>query len=231
MTNTIKAWTLQSLYTGASYGPAYSRISQLVLRDDVLQVGKSLLRVTLPRYAWVTSPNGTIRGLGDTFLAYLFALPATAGNHFGLGLNAVVPTATKSQLGIDSWAIGPAAAQLHVNPAGSFASGFFFQSYFSVAGPANRRYQSVIFFQPLTVARLGSGWSVRSADALWTFDMHDGSTLVPLSLGIGKLMPAGRNSINLVLSDSVVLIHAHAPNSPKSTLKLIIRWMDAPARI
>jgi hypothetical protein len=77
--------------------------------------------------------------------------------------------------------------------------------------------------QPIMVAQLGSGWSVRSADSTWTFDMQRGSSIVPVSLGVGKLVHIGKQTFSLILSDEATVVHANAPNAPKNTMRFFIR--------
>jgi hypothetical protein len=220
-TSRIIAWSAQAFYTGASYGPGDLRLTQIVPRADILQVGSSLLRITLPRYAWL---YGVTSGFGDMQLTYLFGLPPAPNGRSGIGFNAVLPTGSNSILSGNTWTLGPSAAVVRFNAAAGYGTGFYFQSAFSFAGPANE-HTSVALLQPFIVKRLGGGWSLRSADAMWTYDFVRRTTFIPVSLGIGKLFAFGPESLNVTLSDTVTVIHANGPKLPKNTLKMLLRLM------
>ncbi|MFY9720266.1 MAG: hypothetical protein WAK16_11565 [Candidatus Cybelea sp.] len=221
-TSPIQSWMLQTFYTSASYGPGNVRVLQIIPRFDTIRIGQSYARVTLPRYQWI---QGVGTGMGDSQLAYLFTNPIPSGR-FGIGVNAYIPSASGPMQGIGTWGIGPAAAAVKFNAASQTAIGFSIQSLFSYAGPSNRVRQSAATFAPFFVKQLGSGWSLRSADAMWTFDFQRGSTLLPVSLGVGKLITFGTHSLNVALSDTVTVVHANAPTLPKNTWKLAIRLMN-----
>lgn len=222
-TSNLRGATIQAIGTVASYGPGNVTVLQAVPRVDVLQIGRSLLKVALPRYAWV---NDGTSGFGDTILSYLFSVPGPRNGRIGIGLSALVPSASKPQFGVGSWTIGPAIGEVRFTQARRAAYGYYVQTGFSFAGPAARRNQSAVTLQPFYVLRLGRGWSLRSADATWAFDLHRGSTLVPVSLGVGRLFRAGDRSLNLILADSVTVIHANGPRLPKNTIKVAVRIID-----
>jgi hypothetical protein len=220
-TSPIKAWTLIGAYTGATYGPGNLPITQIVAREEVLRLGSSLVRATLPP---VVTVRGVTGGLGDAVVFYL-ATRRSAARGFGVGLSATFPTASDPRLGTGKWNAGPSVAFAAINRSSRILAGFLMQSFFSYAGPSWRRDQSLVTFQPAIVKQLGSGWSIRSADATWAFDLERGSSIVPISLGVGKLFKIGQQSLNVVLVDVGTVVHANAPNAPKNTVKLLFRVM------
>lgn len=220
-TSPVKAWTVLGTYTGATYGPGNFPVTQILAREEVLRVGSSLLRATLPP---VVTIRGVDSGFGDAVVFYL-ATRRTATRGLGIGLSGTFPTATDARLGTGKWNLGPSVAYAAIDRSSRLLAGFLVQSFFSYAGPSWRHSQSLVTFQPAVVKQLGGGWSVRSADATWAFDLERGSSVVPLSFGVGKLVKLGQQTLNIVLVDVGTVVHANAPNAPKNTLKLLFRIM------
>jgi hypothetical protein len=222
-TSPLRAANVQAFYTNASYG-ANVRVGQVIPRFDELRIGNSYARISFPRYAWIDGGN---YGMSDTQFIYLASLPPSQVSRAGFGLTLYIPTASSPNLGLGTWGIGPAVGVTHFNRPGGLATGFLLQSLFSFAGPSTRVKQSAVSLQPLVIKQLGAGWSLRSADAMWTTDFVRGSTIVPVSLGVGKLFPSGAQAFNVVLADVVTAVHSNLPNSPKNTWKLTLVLMDA----
>ncbi len=217
----IPSWMTQTYYTNASYGPTFPRILQIVPRFDTIWIGSALLRLTIPRYQWI---EGVGTGMGDSQIAYLLTQRTQSGS-LGIGASAYVPTASGPKQGLGTWGLGPAAAAVEINRKSKFAIGFSLLSLFSFAGPSTRTRQSGVTMTPFFVKQLGNGWSLRSADAQWTWDFVRGSSLYPVSLGFGKLLRFGPESLNLIFADAVTVAHPNAPNAPKNTLKFTARLM------
>lgn len=220
-TSPIKAWTLLGTYTGATYGPGNLPVTQIVAREEVLRLGSSLVRATLPP---IVTVRGVTGGLGDAVVFYL-ATRRNATQGFGIGLSATFPTASDPRLGTGKWNAGPSVAYAAINRSSRMLAGFLVQSFFSYAGPTSRRDQSLVTFQPAVVKQLPGGWSLRSADATWAFDLERGSSILPISFGVGKLFRIGAQTLNVVLVDVGTVVHANAPNAPKNTVKLLFRVM------
>ena len=211
-----RTWTVVSAYTGSSYAKANLGLWQFTLRQATLRLGQSLLRVSFPS---LQSVQGTASGWGDMQLFYLAEKPVRNG-HFGVGLSFSIPTANGSGVGSGKWSLGPAAGYGNVNRKARVFTGFLMQSFFAVAGLSWRAGQSLVLFQPIVLKDLGAGWSLRSADANWAFDLVRGSTVIPLSLGVGKLLGQGAQRFNIALADEITVVHANAPSAPKNTIKL-----------
>lgn len=220
-TTPTRDWTLLTVYTGSSYAPGDLRLWQYIPREEVLRVGKSLLRATLP--SW-TSVVGGPSGWGDSQAFYLFATH-TAHGGYGPGVSMWFPTAGSPKLGTGKWSVGPSFGYVNADVRSKLFVGFLTQSFFSFAGPSWRKNQSLILFQPLFVKGLGKGWSIRSVDANWTFDLERGSTVLPLSLGVGKQVYFGSQKVNLALADIVAIVRANAPAVPKNSLKFTISFV------
>ena len=219
-TSTVKAWTFVNTYSGATYGPKSLRILQIVPREEIVKVASTLLRINLPSMNVI---DGVDSGFGDMQTFYQVVNRYSPTSATGIGLSAWIPTASDPNFGTGRWSIGPSTSYVNVNRRGGYFDGFLMQSFFSFAGPAARGTQSLVTFQPGFVKLLGSGWSLRSADATWQFDLAHGATVMPLSLGFGKLIHMKTQAINLVLADSVTVVHANAPAAPKNTLRFLVR--------
>ncbi|HKE37906.1 MAG TPA: hypothetical protein VKB39_10750 [Candidatus Baltobacteraceae bacterium] len=224
----IRSASVQTFYTNASYGPGNVRVGQVIPRFDSLRIGDSYVRLSFPRYAWT---DGGAYGISDAQIIYLTSLSHGGSTRFAVGGTFYIPSASSPQLGIGTWGLGPAAGLIHFDRVAGLATGFLLQSIFSFAGPSTRPKQRVVALQPLVVKQLGAGWSLRSADAQWATDFTRGSTIVPVSLGIGKLFPVGAQVLNVVVADVVTVIHANAPAAPKNTWKLTIIIMDPRRRL
>lgn len=220
----IRSASVQTFYTSASYGPGNARVGQVIPRFDSLRIGDSYVRLSFPRYAWT---DGGAYGMSDAQIVYLSSLARGGATRVALGGTFYIPSASSPNLGIGTWGLGPAAGLIHLDRAAGMATGFLLQSIFSFAGPSTRPKQRVVALQPFVVKQLGAGWSLRSADAQWAADFTRGSTIVPLSLGIGKLFPLGTQALNIVVADVVTVVHANTPAAPKNTWKLTIIMMDA----
>jgi hypothetical protein len=218
-TSPTEAWTFIGAYTGSTYGPGDLRLLQIIPREEILRIGTSLLRATLPP---IRTIQGVDSGFGDAQVFYLFAHHIAQGR-LGIGFDVSVPTASSADLGSGKWSIGPSVGFVKLNRKARFIGGALLQTFFSVAGPSWRHAQSLIAFQPILVAQLRGGWSLRSADSTWTFDMERGASIMPLSLGISKLAHIGKQTFNFILSDEATVVHANAPNAPKNTLRFFIR--------
>jgi hypothetical protein len=218
-TSPTEAWTFIGAYSGSTYGPGNLRLLQIIPREEILRIGSSLLRATLPP---IRTINGVDSGFGDAQLFYLFAQHVSQGR-LGIGFDLSVPTASSTSLGSGKWSVGPSLGYVKLNRKARVIGGALIQTFFSVAGPSWRRPQSLAAIQPVVVAQLGSGWSVRSADSTWTFDMQRGASIMPLSLGVGKLVHIGKQTFSFILSDEATVVHANAPNAPKNTVRFNIR--------
>lgn len=220
----LRSANVQTFYTNASYAPADVRVGQVIPRFDALRIGDSYLRLSFPRYAWT---DGGAYGMSDAQIVYLAALTPSQATRFSVGATLYIPSASSPNLGLGTWGLGPAAGMIRFSRARGVAGGFLLQSIFSFAGPSSRPKQRVVAIQPFVVKQLGAGWSLRSADAQWATDFTRRSTIVPVSLGVGKLFPLRTQVLNVVVADVVTVIHSNAPAAPKNTWKLTIIVMDA----
>ena len=220
-TSATKSFTLQYTYTGSTYGPGSAAGTQLIPRLAFFSLGKSLVRLSLPR---IQTIGGTVSGMGDMQLFYLFQRPAQAGSKF-LGVFAQFPTASNPLFGTGKWLLGPAGAYVFAFRPQREILGILVQTGFSFAGAANRRNQSIATVLPFYSEVLGGGWYLKLPEAPWVFDLQKGASLIPLGLGVGRIARLEDNPVLISVSDETTVVHANAPNAPKNTARLTFTFL------
>ena len=215
--STVRSRTLQATYTGTTYGPGNYQLEQFIPRLAMLRLGKSLLRLSLPR---VQTINGFESGWGDMQMFYLFAGREEANRAY-VGLSLQVPAASSPTLGTGKWLIGPAGAYIFSYLPRERIEGILVQTAFTVAGDGNRRTQSAVTVLPFATRFIGKGWYLKWPEAPWLFDLRKGGGgFIPLGLGFGKMFTAGDQAVLISISDEAALLHANFINAPKNTLRL-----------
>ncbi len=152
-----------------------------------------LIRFTLPVLTSPTFPSGSNTGLGDLAVFDLAMFPAK-GVIFGAGPLLVAPTASNSNLGSGKWQAGGAAVAVVPNSWGLLAGLITYQHSF--AGDKSRQIAQVLTAQPIVTYNLANGYYLRST-GVWTFDLGNHTSVVPVGFGAGKVWTFGHgNSIN-----------------------------------
>ena len=200
---TIKAASIHNVYSPAVYG-AYGSNNTLWLRY-AQPVWRFLIRASLP----VNSVNiGNIdkSGLGDLNVFGTFILTQPASKYqFGVGPILTIPTGTSSVLGSGKWQIGAAfAAYFSKSP--TLQIGLLATWQFSFAGKSSRNDVHVATIQPFFMWQLGKGLYMRSS-AINMLDFENGHYLVPMGLGIGKIVKVNRLVFNLFAEPQFTLWH------------------------
>ncbi len=95
-----------------------------------------------------------------------------------------------------------------------------FQSFFSVAGPASRANQSLVTLLPFATVRIAGAWFLKWPEAPWQFDLQRGSSLIPLGLGVGRIVTFDSQVVLVSISDETAVVHANVPNAPKNTVRV-----------
>ena len=152
--------------------------------------GSWLLRASLP-VNLVPTPKGSESGLGpaNAFAAYLFKTGKPQVT-FGAGPLAAFPTSTGSVPGGDTWDLG-AAVVLFDARSDLFQWGGLLTYQSDVAGEGASSLAAV---QPFGIVQMGEGWYLRST-GVWTFDFEADSWIVPIGMGVGKVVKAGKHVI------------------------------------
>ena len=175
-------------------------------------IGKFLVRASLPVSKVPTGDVTTKSGLGDfnAFAAYLF--DTKPGTSFGVGPQVTAPTATSHETGTGKWQGGLAAVYFDATSKSVQWGGLVtWQADF--AGPSNRPDTNVLAVQPFYFVQLGKGLYVRSA-AVMAFNLENGSYNVPVGLGIGQVVPAGKTVFNVFVEPQFTVL-SHGPGQPE----------------
>jgi len=197
---------LQDVYVGSYFDLSGTRSNTLLVRGLLpftLLGLPQILRATLPI---VTTPNHPLEattGLGDLDLFDLFLFKA-GPVELGLGPQFSFPTATDDRTGTGKWQVGAAGVALATLHWGLL--GAFFNWQHSFAGDSARPTQSVLQVQPLLTYNLGAGFYVRST-AIWSFDLEQGTKLIPVGLGFGKVwLLEGGTTLNLFIEPQITAL-------------------------
>ena len=91
--------------------------------------------------------------------------------------------------------------------------GFLLQNPISFAyTSSDQPAQNTLAFQPAVLFSLWDGWYLRSADATWVYGWRDCPSLLPLSLGVGRVMVRpGLPPLNFYVSAQWMAYHENTP--------------------
>lgn len=207
-----KAFNIQNYYIPSIYEDASLKANSLLLRYASPFVGgKVLVRVTLPLS---TNPSGYgpdgkptySSGLGDlNFFATYTLTDPNSKLLVGVGPQVVIPTAGTNFLGSGKWQLGGALVVFNsASPAFQWGGLVTWQA--SVAGQSDRPGTSLLVIQPFGIFQLGKGLYLRST-ALWNFNLKDNVYNVPLGVGVGQVLKAGKVVCNLFLEPQYTFLH------------------------
>lgn len=172
-----------------------------------------IMRASLPVN---TYPNlmdgGHDTGLGDfnIFAAYLLDTGNPAVS-FGFGPQLTMPTATKDELGSEKWSAGFANVLFNAN-SHRFQYGYLLTWQASFAGSHDRANVNTGALQPFGFYQLGEGYYLRSAP-IWVYNFANDDYSVPLGVGLGKVIKAGKTVFNLFVEPQVSVLD-RGPGSP-----------------
>lgn len=172
--------------------------------------GEWLLRASLPLNR-VPTPAGSESGLGsiNAFAAYLFKMKNPAIT-FGAGPLAAFPTGTGGVPGNDTWDLG-AAVVLFDARSNLIQWGGLVTYQHDVAGDGASSLAAV---QPFGMVQMGKGWYLRST-AVWAFNLEADSWMVPVGMGVGKVMKAGTKVINAFLEPQFTILSSGDAGQPQ----------------
>ena len=143
-------------------------------------------RATFPAVASAWGPGGAVTGIGDLTI---FNVPVADVNgvKFGAGPLVVVPTATSRALGDGRWQLGGEGIVSARHAWGLTAGLVSYQQ--SVDGLSR-----AITAQPLLFYNLDGGYYLRSSGVV-SFDLAHRTTVVPLGIGLGRVISLPRDRI------------------------------------
>jgi hypothetical protein len=222
---------VQDAYTPSNFGTE-AQANRVIARLIVPRIPRfslfPLVQLIRPSLSLVTVPTGrgsaTRTELGDMQLFDLAVLPwprKESGLMMGVGPVFIFPTATHRSAGQNAWQVGPAFGAIYKAIPGLLL-GFLIQNPISFAYAASgQRSVNALFVQPILLKHLWRGLYVKSADATWGFGWHDDTpTTVPLSLGLGYVIPReGSPPLNLFVSGEWMVHRRDAPIAPQATVR------------
>jgi hypothetical protein len=139
-------------------------------------------------------------GLSDLVFISILNHPTDWGS-WGIGPGFVAPTATRRELGEQSWKFSPTFAVVNTSiPTWQF--GVLGVYNFPLDGKGTKSF----LFQPLIVKQLGEGWYTGWGDDLWQFNTESGNFDMPLQLRLGKVHKIGQHNYNIFVTG------AHTPD-------------------
>lgn len=229
---TLPQLFIQNAYTPVSYGteaPANRVIARLIVPRIPRFSLFPFVQLIRPSFSLVTVPTGsgkdTRTAFGDIGLFDLVVIPwpsRESGVMMGFGPVLVFPTASDKLAGQGAWQAGPAFAAIYKGIPGLLV-GCLLQNPISFAyTSSNRRPLSTLLVQPIILQHLWRGLYIKSADSTWSFGWHEGApSLVPLSLGLGYVIPrGGAPALNFFSSVEWTAYRNHAPVAPQTTVRV-----------
>ena len=175
--------------------------------------GNWLLRASLP-VSMAPTPEGTASGLGsvNAFAAYLFKMKNPEIT-LGAGPLAAFPTGTGDLPGNDTWDLG-AAVVLFDARSDLIQWGGLVTYQHDVAGNGASNLAAV---QPFGMIQMGKGWYLRST-GVWVFNLEADSWTVPVGMGVGKVVKAGKKVINAYFEPQFTILSSGDAGQPQFQL-------------
>jgi hypothetical protein len=178
--------------------------------------GRLLWRLTVPILTMPVPGDDSkiMAGLGDVNFFASVNIIQNPTTTFGIGPFVVFPTTVGTNDLRDTvgskWQVGGAMLIFKaISPVVSMGALITYQ--ISV-GNLDLQDQSLLVAQPFGAFQIGKGWYLRSA-GIWTFDFENGYYTVPLGLGVGKVLKAGKTIINAFMEPTFT-VFSNNPNAP-----------------
>jgi hypothetical protein len=187
-----KALNFQNYIVSSLYGTDLS-LNQFLLRY-AQPFGKVLMRATMPFIVSSFPGAAPTTGLGDLNIFGIYSSDISPGNKLGIGPSITMPTGT-NDLGTGKWQAGISAlAFMASSPVLQY--GGLLQWSGSFAGDDDRADVSLLTSQMFFIWQAGGGTYLRST-GVWSFDLRTGHYSVPIGLGVGKVIKAGKIVFNV----------------------------------
>ena len=155
-------------------------------------------------------------GLGDFVFISILNHPTDWGS-WGIGPGFVAPTATRRELGEQSWKFSPTFAVVYTNIP-TWQLGILGVYNF----PLDARGSKSLLFQPLIVKQLGKGWYTGFGDDLWSFNTETGNYDMPLQLRLGKVHEICGHNYNIFVTGAYTPDELRQGPAPHWGIKLSI---------
>ena len=200
----MNAVYLQNYYAPTVYGLPGS--DNLLDFRTLVVSGRQIIRATLPISSGEDGNGNQQSGLGDfNVFDAIRVSPEESKDVLAVGPLLVAPTATNRSLGQGKWQAWLAAVGLHKLSEGSLLIGILTWQH-SFAGEDSRPGAQVMTFQPIVALSIGGGYYVRSS-GIWSFDIVNNKTLIPVGVGFGKVFKTGNAIVNAFVEPQFTVYH------------------------
>ncbi len=192
----IKTANLHNYYMPKMFGVPDATYNQTWIRY-AQPIGSFIIRASMP-FETVSAANAEPEtGLGDMNIFGIYKFKSkNPGIELGIGPTLTLPTGT-NDMGAGKWQAGVSAiAFFKSSPIIQVGSLVTWQTSF--AGNSDRDDVSMLTPQLFFMWQVGGGTYLRST-GVWTFDLESGSYNVPIGLGVGKVIKAGRKTFNIFM--------------------------------
>jgi len=179
---------------GKLYSVNIQPVVPFALDADWTLISRTILTVTAQKD--VEPGSGRQFGLGDTLQSF-FISPrklTSGGAAWGVGVAALVPTATDDMLGGKKWGLGPTAGLFR--DIGPWTLGILANHIWSVAGSSSGASISSTFLQPALSYTTSDAWSF-TLQTESTYDWRARQWSVPLEASVGKLTTFGKQQVSI----------------------------------
>lgn len=172
-----------------------------------------------------SSPNGRT-GIGDISAIDEFFVIDRATLRVGVGPAIVLPTATNKYAGQGKWQAGPTAVAIYTG-VNRLLLGVLAYNPISFTGERGRANVNATYLQPIIVKSLPHEWFIRE-DPILVLDWREhGTAVVPVNLGVGRVLKIGQRPINAYVQAEWTVRRPPYPNydPPRFTLKLVFNLL------
>lgn len=194
----MNAFNLHNYYSPSLYSVPNQTANTMFLRG-IMVAGRQIIRATLPFSTAPTGLNSSISGIGDLVIFDAIVITGKESpSTIGVGPLLVCPTASDDALGAnDTWQGGAAFVAVKPIGMGNIVGGLVtWQTDF--AGGDERIDTNVMTAQCFLTMNVGGGWYIRSSP-LALLDFENDRYLVPLGLGVGKVLKLGGAVVNVFI--------------------------------
>ncbi|NQU20466.1 MAG: transporter [Candidatus Nealsonbacteria bacterium] len=158
-------------------------------------------------------------GLGDFTFISILNHPTDWGS-VGVGPGFMAPTATRPELGEQSWKFSPTFVVMYT-AIENWQFGLV--GYYNF--PFDDKGSKSLMFQPIIVRQLGNGWFTGWGDDLWSFNTDSGNFAMPLQLRLGKVHTFGGQPMNIFVTGAYTPDDFHKGPAPEWSIKLSVSYL------
>jgi hypothetical protein len=170
-----------------------------------------LTRPTL-LFPLTADPDGPVNetsGMGDISLLHHFIFHRDWGA-FGLGVNAVFPTATDQRLGSGKWQAGPSAVVFYKKIPKWQIGALVYNNWSYATNRSGKENVNKFYVQWLVNYHYKPDWYVGAGDLPWTFNWRNGKYNTPLNVKWGHTTKIGKQPVDMFVQPFYTTAHEGA---------------------